>query len=292
MRKLLLFFCFIALSLAGLSLEKKLSGTSGAGRWLKIARIQNRQIIDGGEYAQFSGRLNIQTDYGQTGTAQYHATFSFGSRGGIRPLLFEMGDAARRGLNDPSRMEWRIYKAPDGYHYLWMYQSNYCKYAVFDYQVIGCVEYWTYENPPADYQMIWESFSGDRQSFTAPLKNPMVEGRMGIGVKSPSCELDVVGTIKANEIKVIAQTADFVFEPDYNLRPLNEVEVFVKENKHLPEIPSAKQMETEGVNVAEMNKLLLQKVEELTLYLLEQNKKMNDQSKRIDTLTEQVQKLQ
>ena len=118
-------------------------------------------------------------------------------------------------------------------------------------------------------------------------------GNVGIGINHPQNKLEVNGTIRAKEIKVdVNGWADFVFEPDYNLRPLNEVEVFVKENKHLPEIPSAKQMETEGVNVAEMNKLLLQKVEELTLYLLEQNKKMNDQSKRIDTLTEQVQKLQ
>lgn len=97
-------------------------------------------------------------------------------------------------------------------------------------------------------------------------------GNVGIGT-SPSDEyaLTTNGAIRATEIKVEAQTADFVFEPDYALRPLKEVEAFVKENKHLPEIPSAKQMEADGVNVAEMNKLLLQKVEELTLYLLKEH---------------------
>jgi len=82
----------------------------------------------------------------------------------------------------------------------------------------------------------------------------------------------VSGMVTASEIKVEAQTADFVFEEDYQLKELSEVEQFITSNKHLPDIPSAKQMEEEGVNVAEMNKLLLQKVEELTLYLIEENK--------------------
>jgi len=105
-------------------------------------------------------------------------------------------------------------------------------------------------------------------------------GNVGIGINVPSFKLDVAGTIRATEIKVEAQTADFVFEPDYKLRPLDEVEIFVKENKHLPEIPSAKQMEAVGVNVAEMNKLLLQKVEELTLYIIELKKEVNQLKKR------------
>jgi len=109
-------------------------------------------------------------------------------------------------------------------------------------------------------------------------------GNIGIRMTSPDYPLDVSGTIRANEIKVTAQTADFVFEPDYNLRSLDEVEAFVKTNKHLPEIPSAKQMEAEGVNVAEMNKLLLQKVEELTLYLIEVKKNNVEIKKQVNIL--------
>jgi len=111
-------------------------------------------------------------------------------------------------------------------------------------------------------------------NFSAPLVDHSDENfAMKNGTVSE--DLDVKGIINASEIQVTAQTADFVFEPDYNLRPLDEVEAFVKENKHLPEIPSAKQMEAEGVNVAEMNKLLLQKVEELTLYVIEQEKEIS-----------------
>ena len=101
-------------------------------------------------------------------------------------------------------------------------------------------------------------------------------GNVGIGTTTPQAKLDVAGTIRATEIKVEAQTADFVFQPDYKLRSLNEVEQFVKENKHLPEIPSAKEMEVNGVNLAEMNKLLLQKIEELTLYSIKLNQENND----------------
>ncbi|MCT4644081.1 MAG: hypothetical protein N4A74_03775 [Carboxylicivirga sp.] len=82
--------------------------------------------------------------------------------------------------------------------------------------------------------------------------------------------IETKATIKATEIKVEAQTADFVFEDNYQLKDLSEVEAFIKTNKHLPDIPSAAEMEETGVNLAEMNKLLLMKVEELTLYAIEQ----------------------
>jgi hypothetical protein len=78
-----------------------------------------------------------------------------------------------------------------------------------------------------------------------------------------------------------------VFEKDYELQPLNEVEQYINEHKHLPNIPSAKEVETDGLNLGEMNKLLLQKVEELTLHLIEQQKVLEAQQKRIEALENQ-----
>ena len=113
-------------------------------------------------------------------------------------------------------------------------------------------------------------------------------GAVGIGTNSPTERLDVHGTIKATEIKVEAQTADFVFEDDYQLKSLEEVEQFVQANKHLPDIPSAKQMEEEGVGLAEMNKLLLQKVEELTLYLIQKDNEVTELRKEIEIIKNQI----
>ena len=112
-------------------------------------------------------------------------------------------------------------------------------------------------------------------------------GRVGIKTENPSHELDVNGTIRAKEIKVEAQTADFVFEDNYRLRDLNQVEEFIKQNKHLPDIPCAAKMEDSCVNLAEMNKLLLQKIEELTLYIIQQQKNLKAKSQEIEGLKEE-----
>ena len=104
----------------------------------------------------------------------------------------------------------------------------------------------------------------------------------------------IQGKFEAKEVKVtLTPTADFVFEEDYNLPKLEEVEKHIKEKKHLPEIASAKEMEKDGVNVGEFQIKLLQKIEELTLYSIEQNKKINllieenkEQAKKIKKIEE------
>jgi hypothetical protein len=78
------------------------------------------------------------------------------------------------------------------------------------------------------------------------------------------------GTIRASEIIVSTTGADFVFADDYELRPLSEVKTFIQENKHLPEIKSAQEMQENGVGINELQTQLLQKIEELTLYILQQ----------------------
>ena len=116
-------------------------------------------------------------------------------------------------------------------------------------------------------------------------------GNVGIGTKNPTEALEVAGTIRAREIKVeITAGADHVFNKEYNLKPLSEVEAFVTENKHLPEIPSEKQMQKEGLSVNEFQIKLLKKIEELTLYVIEQQKIIEKQGAKIEIL-EQKEKL-
>lgn len=97
------------------------------------------------------------------------------------------------------------------------------------------------------------------------------------------------GKFEATEIKVTTTpTADFVFEEDYQLPFLEEVEKHIKLKKHLPQIASAKEMEKEGVNIGEFQIKLLQKIEELTLYAIEQNKLLKEQAEKIKKLEETV----
>lgn len=104
------------------------------------------------------------------------------------------------------------------------------------------------------------------------------------------------GKFEAKEVKVtLTPTADFVFEEDYNLPKLEDVEKHIKEKKHLPEIASAKVMEKEGVNVGEFQIKLLQKIEELTLYSIEQNKqikKLQEENKNLQFQFEKLKKIE
>jgi len=117
-------------------------------------------------------------------------------------------------------------------------------------------------------------------------------GNVGIGTTNPQNKLDVNGTIRAKELKAtLANWSDYVFNDDYKLASLNEVESFIKENKHLRGIPTTKEVISDGVNVGEMNALLLKKIEELTLYMIEENKVSEKQSNEIELLKKEVELL-
>ena len=110
----------------------------------------------------------------------------------------------------------------------------------------------------------------------------VTNGHVGIGTSNPTNALDVNGTIRAKEVFVTADGwPDYVFGKDYALRPLSELEAFIQANGHLPGVPSAGEVASRGVGVGEMQSKLLEKVEELTLHMLNLRRENDDLRRRV-----------
>jgi hypothetical protein len=120
-----------------------------------------------------------------------------------------------------------------------------------------------------------------------------VNGRVGIGVE-PSSMSSSTGTVHLGVngkigcqgvyVKTAGPWPDFVFAPDYRLRPLTEVGQFIQANCHLPDVPSAAEVAKDGIELADIDARLLRKIEELTLYLLEQQRENAALRARVETL--------
>jgi hypothetical protein len=126
------------------------------------------------------------------------------------------------------------------------------------------------------------------------VSNFLVMGNVGIGTPNPDEKLTVKGKIHAQEVRIDmigALVPDYVFTTNYKLKTLQEVEAYINKNSHLPEIPSAAEFEKNGMLIAEINISLLKKIEEMTLYLIQQDKKLNEQSKEIATIKNVLERL-
>jgi hypothetical protein len=134
--------------------------------------------------------------------------------------------------------------------------------------------------------------------LSQPTYTNALTGRLAINVtnnaKASAYTLAVGGKAIAEAVTVQLQGAwpDYVFKKDYTLPLLTDVKTYIDQNQHLPEIPSAQQIEKDGVNLGEMNKLLLKKVEELTLYLIESNKNLIESNKKQTEQEERMKKME
>jgi len=139
----------------------------------------------------------------------------------------------------------------------------------------------------------WQDPSNTPHSATNVRMLITVDGKVGIGTTNPQSMLAVNGTVTAKEVVVtLTGWSDYVFDDNYKLMSLNELEKSIKTDKHLPGIPSADEVKKNGVSIGDMQAKLLQKVEELTLHVIEQNKKLENLKTENETLKKQMSGLQ
>jgi uncharacterized coiled-coil protein SlyX len=137
----------------------------------------------------------------------------------------------------------------------------------------------------SDKFFVWD------QNATSPRLVIDANGSVGIGTTNTGSayKLYVEGVIRARSLKVDQSVwPDYVFSTNYKLMSLEEVEAFIAKNNHLPDVPSAKEVESEGADVSTTQALLLKKIEELTLYIIEQNKKADQLQKQVNALKQQL----
>lgn len=144
------------------------------------------------------------------------------------------------------------------------------------------------------YPLIWGHFGGRQLKFN---------GKVGVGnqfgdfpnnagsVDVSNYNLFVNGGILTEEVRVMLnnQWADYVFEENYKLPSLEEVELFIEKHKHLPNVPSAKEISENGIELGEMAKIQQEKIEELMLYLIQQQKEIKELKEQVKSLLEQSQ---
>jgi len=134
----------------------------------------------------------------------------------------------------------------------------------------------------------WQELGAGASQWTSSGANiSYATGNVGIGTNAiAEHKLAVNGSIVAEKVRVklYGTWPDYVFEKEYKIPSLEDVEAFIKKNKHLPGVPSANAVEKEGLDLGDNQAVLLKKIEELTLYIIEQNKKIEEQNKKIQKL--------
>ncbi|MGE4169613.1 MAG: hypothetical protein AB7F28_02715 [Candidatus Margulisiibacteriota bacterium] len=128
------------------------------------------------------------------------------------------------------------------------------------------------------------SWNGTQKVYTEVMRING-DGNVGIGTNSPATKLDINGVVKASDFTMTASTwADFVFDKGYVLPPLDSVEATILKEGHLPGVPSEATLKAKGLSLGDMQRIHMQKIEELTLYAIAQNKKIKALESRQKTL--------
>jgi hypothetical protein len=152
-----------------------------------------------------------------------------------------------------------------------------------------------FEEADAEQAWIYHYGSSNYLKFTtdnSSSRNDLVivnNGNVGVGTSNPTEKLTVNGHVKCKEVYVTTTNwPDYVFDDNYHLMNLNEVENYIKLNKHLPGVPCAGEINSEGLKVGEMNEVIVKKLEEVTLYLIEQEKQIQALKKENELLKSKI----
>lgn len=202
-------------------------------------------------------------------------------------LRLIQGDVAF-GYHPPSGGPFSTYTPNSDYRITYMPEDN--GTTPYQYSLPGALYFYPYI--PEVYQF------GSRQDFSVLVLGS--NHKIGMGTDQFSCtscadyRLFVKDGIKTEKVKVeIAANndwADYVFKKDYKLLPLKDLQSYIEKEGHLPEVPTTEEAIENGIELKEMNILLLKKIEELTLYTLQQQKNIEEQNKRIDMLEKKLSK--
>ena len=193
------------------------------------------------------------------------------------PLLFGTDSTIKMTLTAAGRLGIGITQPEAGLHvkgaeypgsFLFL-QSNATKDAGLRLYEGTTAKWHIYNNAGLDGLMI--SNANGNVPFFAKDAN----GYVGIGTTSPTHLLSVNGSIRSKEVIVNTGWSDYVFDDNYKLMSLKHLEQFINDNRHLPEIPSAKEVEANGISLGTMDARLLQKIEELTLYIIDLQKQID-----------------
>ncbi|MFH6984980.1 hypothetical protein [Marinoscillum luteum] len=257
----------------------KTNGNIGIGESSPQAMVHIKQSASGLTPTNVSGGMYIEN----SGSSNTHYVFQTATSGGGKS--FSITNAGNVGIGTTSpNYQFEIFEG-DGKETVAQFRTN---EGIIGIAAAGnSTENPTYGNYISSRNAsntAYEDF-GFKTSSGIPQLLIKTNGSVGIGTNNTGThKLSVNGSIRSKEVKVEANWSDFVFYDDYELRTLEEVEQHINENGHLPEIPSEAEVTENGINLGEMNAKLLQKIEELTLYLIEQNKEINELKEKVSSL--------
>ncbi|RBL90499.1 hypothetical protein [Chitinophaga flava] len=240
------------------------------------------------------------------------ATIRFHGGNGYNGLLDQMGQTelhirTSNGSSVPNGYAFSAYATRTGYsvpvssikivpnasggaatsYDIYIYHGGFVGYSIYEVVTISG-NYQGYEQittaPTQGYDVPFNFTVQNDVNLGNTLRVNYANANVTIGYPSKKSQLLVNGDIFANRIKVTADNwPDYVFNPEFELRPISDLARYIAEHKHLPDLPAANEVETKGHDLGEMNKILLKKIEEMSLYIIQLDKRTKELEEKVNS---------